>query len=154
MARGREFFVYVIKCGEVPLYVGKGTGKRHKRSAKAHGGEAHILEWCDTDDAAFERERHWIAELKPENNKCPGGNGGRAKPRSPYDLPKALVGKISEKEWRSAVRQRDREAKEIEHLGSRRYVARFLCRKLNEANCEGWGVSKVDLFRLREVAHG
>jgi len=152
--RGRKCFVYVIKSGDVPLYVGKGTGRRHKSSARAHGGEAHILEWCDSDDHAFERERHWITELQPENNICPGGNGGRSKPRSRFDVPKGLKGIVSAVDWRRTVKEQDKLAADMERIGSRKYVAQFLCRKLDEANCEAWGVSKVDLFRLREVAHG
>jgi hypothetical protein len=36
----------------------------------------------------------------------------------------------------------------------RRSIAKFLLRRLNEANCEQYGVSKVDISRLREVAYG
>ena len=38
--------------------------------------------------------------------------------------------------------------------GQRRYAARFLLTRLNEANCGRYGVSKVDVVRLREVANG
>jgi hypothetical protein len=37
---------------------------------------------------------------------------------------------------------------------SRRRVAKFLLKKLSEANCEQYGISKVDISRLREVANG
>jgi hypothetical protein len=39
-------------------------------------------------------------------------------------------------------------------MASRKMVARALLKKLNEANCEQYGVSKVDICRLREVANG
>jgi len=37
---------------------------------------------------------------------------------------------------------------------SRRGVAKFLLRRLNEANSEQYGISKIDLCKLREVANG
>jgi hypothetical protein len=37
---------------------------------------------------------------------------------------------------------------------SRRRVAKFLLKRLNEANCEQYGISEVDISRLREVAYG
>ena len=43
---------------------------------------------------------------------------------------------------------------EIERVGSQKYTARWLCSRLHEGNCEQYGVSKVKLDRLREVAHG
>jgi hypothetical protein len=36
----------------------------------------------------------------------------------------------------------------------RKMVARALLKKLNEDNCEQYDVSKVEIFRLREVAYG
>lgn len=39
-------------------------------------------------------------------------------------------------------------------FGTRRYAARFLLTKLNEINCAQYGVSKVELFGLREIANG
>jgi hypothetical protein len=36
----------------------------------------------------------------------------------------------------------------------RRKIAKFLVKRLNEDNCERYGVSKVQIFRLREVANG
>lgn len=131
---GGRSYVYLIKDGETPIYVGKGTGRRAAHSARKHGGEVVYLERDLTDDQAFNRERHWIAELQPVENKCLGGNGGRCRPK--------------------AAPQKCKVMREIERVGSRVYAARFLLTKLSEANCERWGVSKVELSRLREVAHG
>jgi hypothetical protein len=36
----------------------------------------------------------------------------------------------------------------------RKMLARALLKKLNEYNYEQYGVSKIDIFRLREVAYG
>jgi hypothetical protein len=36
----------------------------------------------------------------------------------------------------------------------RKVIARALLKRLNEDNCERYGVSKVQIFRLREVANG
>lgn len=94
-----------------------------------------IIEGGLSEDEAFKRERFWIAELKPTANKCAGGNGGRS---IPVRLPA----------WYS------RFLKEYQKVGPRRYVAQAILKKLNERNCEQFGVSKVDIFRLREVANG
>lgn len=149
MARGRHY-VYAVKNGDVVLYVGKGTGRRKSASARKHGGEAVVIEWFDCETEAFERERHWIRELLPENNICPGGNGGRCKPKSKYDIPKALSGKVSKAEWRRHVRESEDEAKEMARLGPRVYAARFLLRNIEAVR----RLSKVDESRLREVAYG
>lgn len=154
--RGRKpgFFVYAVMDGATPLYVGKGCGRRHLISAKKHGGTAKIIERFDCEDAAFARERHWIAELMPQNNISPGGNGGRSRPASKWDVPKQYKGRLSKTEWRAAVRSFQKLQAEIDEVGSRKYVARFILSKIDERNCAEWGVSKVDLSRLREVANG
>ena len=36
----------------------------------------------------------------------------------------------------------------------RKMLARALLKKLNEDNCEQYGVSKIEIFRLREAAYG
>lgn len=38
--------------------------------------------------------------------------------------------------------------------GQRKMLARTLLKKLNEDNCERYGVSKVEILRLREIAYG
>lgn len=139
----KRLYVYVFETGGVVLYAGKGSGRRIKQQEKRFGFAGRILEYFDTDDAAFEAEKRWIKELTPTENKCrSGGGGGRCKPKKKS---KELI--AAEREWRKFL-------KELEEAGSRRYVARFLCTKLNLANCEEWGVSKVDMNRLVEVANG
>lgn len=137
-ARGRTAqrmcYVYLLSDGPTPIYIGKGTSKRAQASRRKHGGDISYLETGLSDDAAFEREKFWIAEMQPQNNKCPGGNGGRSTPRKAPRRSKVEI--------------------EIDRVGSRKYCAQFLISRLNEANCEKYGVSKVDLSRLREVAHG
>lgn len=139
-ARGRKpgFYVYRIFDGYETVYVGKGSGRRLQSQMRKFGMDGHILEECGSDDDAFARERHWIARLMPTANKCPGGNGGRAKPRKETAADRA---------YRKFV-------KVLEEVGSRKYVARFLLTRLSLSNCEALGVSKVDLFRLQEVANG
>lgn len=139
-ARGRPeiFYVYAVKDGESIVYIGKGTGRRLKVSARKHGGTAEILQRFASEDKAFAYERKMIAAHSPTNNRCAGGNGGRAQPRKPKRIPAW---------WRKQIA-------EIERVGSRVYSARFLVDRMDERNCEQWGVSKVDLFRLREVAYG
>lgn len=137
--RGRSpgftmFYVYRIYDGVETVYVGKGSGRRLAHQMRKFGLPGAIVEECKSDDHAFEREVHWIAELKPTANKLAGGNGGRCKPK-----PKPRLA---------------REFREIERVGSRKYAAQVLVRKLDEHNCGRWGVSKVALDRLREVANG
>ena len=150
----RQCYVYVIKDGDAVLYVGKGSGRRRYQSAKRFNAAPDVLEWCATDDVAFERERYWIEQLKPTENKCPGGNGGRTKAVDPYALPKSLVRVVSAAEWKRSLIAMRKEFEEIERVGSQKYTARWLCSRLHVGNCEQYGVSKVKLDRLREVAHG
>lgn len=145
------FFVYAVMDGDVPIYIGKGTKNRHKVSAKKHCGRAVILERFSCEDSAFAAEARWIEEMSPANNKCRGGNGGRV---SNIVLPSYLKGKLTLAEWRCAVRDGIKSDREIDAIGSRRYCAKFLVRKLNEANCAEYGVSTVDLCRLKELANG
>lgn len=134
--KGREpgFYVYAIMDGETVLYVGKGHGRRARVSARNHCGQHRILERMECENEAFAREVFWIAELMPQNNITKGGNGGRVKPKGKKRQPKAYY--------------------EMERVGRQVYCARFLCERLAEHNCELYGVSKVDLNRLREVAYG
>lgn len=134
--RGRKpkFYVYRLFDGFETLYVGKGSGRRLANQKCAYRCEGEVLECCTSDDHAFAREVHWIAQLRPTLNKLAGGNGGRCRPK-----PKP---------------RRTRDEIEIERTGSRRYAARFLLSKLDERNCDAYGLSKVGLSRLREVANG
>lgn len=153
-SKGPKFYVYAIMDGPTVLYVGKGCGRRAYQSSRKHGGEFKIIERLASESKAFERERHWISELLPQNNICPGGNGGRAKPVSKYEMPKRLRGVVSEAEWRRSMKAAEAEYAEMERMGTRTYAAKTLLKFLDERNCEQWGVSKVDLNRLREVADG
>jgi hypothetical protein len=128
------FYVYRIFDGLQTLYVGKGSGRRLQSQVRRFRCKGEIVEECKSDDHAFEREVHWIAELKPTENRLAGGNGGRCKPKRKPRLMKEFA--------------------EIERVGSRRYAAMFLLRKLDESNCERWGVSLESLARLRHVAAG
>lgn len=130
----RRFYVYRIFEGLHTLYVGKGSGRRLQQQKARFRAEGEIIEVCKSDDHAFTREVYWIAQLHPTENKCPGGNGGRCRPARKPRLP--------------------REYAEMERVGLRRYAARFLATRLSEANCQQFGVSKVDLNRLIEVANG
>ena len=129
-----KFYVYAVKVDGQIAYVGKGTGRRASVSAKRCNGEWEILKSFAKEDAAFAYEREMIALHKPGLNISTGGNGGRAVPKRAPRKPKWVA--------------------EMERIGTKVYAARFLLTKLDERNCERWGVSKVDLFRLREVAVG
>ena len=129
------FYVYAIRRDEVIVYVGKGSGRRSAASARRCGGVAEIVKRFSSEDKAFAFEREMIAKLSPEMNISAGGNGGRVKKR------------VRRATRRPALT-------EMERVGMRVYAARFLLTRLNEHNCEQYGVSKVDLSRLAEVANG
>lgn len=137
-----KFYVYRAFDGHETLYVGKGSGRRINQQRKRFRCEVEIIERCSTDDEAFTAERKWIALLKPSENKNAGGAGGR------------VAAKPLTNEQRRAAREHKRFLNEYQTVGPRRYVARFLLRKVDERNCERLGVSKVDVNRLREVANG
>lgn len=139
---GFRFYVYRIFDGLVTLYVGKGCGQRLAAQKRKFRSDGEIIEWCKSDDDAFAAERRWIKALKPVENRHPGGNGGRSRPKK---VPAWL---------RKAEREFAEFCQELQEVGSRRCVARFLLRKIDERNCEHLGISKVALDRLREVAHG
>lgn len=154
MASKEKFYVYAIMDGPTVLYVGKGSGYRANASARKNGGKAVILERFKNESEAFRREVDLIAELLPQNNLCAGGNGGRVAPADPNALPKMLHGVVTKAQWLRHLKQDRDERALVEKVGLRKYAAQFLCRKLDHSNCEKWGVSKVDMSRLREVAHG
>lgn len=146
-----KFFVYAVLDGETVLYVGKGSGRRDKVSARQRGGESKVLETFSSEDEALVAEARWIDELLPVQNKTKGGNGNRVKQGA---IPQQWRGRISLGEWKECVKEAARFEKKIDELGSQCVAAIFLLSKLNAANCEGYGVSKLDLVRLQEVAHG
>jgi hypothetical protein len=129
-----DCYVYAIKAGGHIIYIGKGVGRRAQVSARRCCGKAEILKSFTKEDAAFAYEREMIALHKPAMNICAGGKGGRAAPKPIPRKPKWMA--------------------EIERIGSRVYAARFLLTRLDEGNCEQWGVSKLDLSKLRSVANG
>lgn len=148
----RDCYVYRIFERLCTLYVGKGSGPRAQVQARRFGANVEIIEDGLTDNQAFEREKHWIAELKPTENKDAGGTGGRVNPEP--SMPKSLKGQLTQKEWRAALRDTEKTNADIERIGIRRYCARFLLTKLDKFNCEQWGVTLSQLGRLQEVANG
>jgi hypothetical protein len=66
---------------------------------------------------------------------------------------------LASKGRKTVARAQSREAgkakeRTMPRNASRRRLAKFLLKRLNEANCEQYGISKVDISRLREVAYG
>ncbi len=72
----KRWYVYaLIRDGIIVQYIGKGSGRRHKVSARRHGGECKILAEFDSERSALKYEREMIAKHKPELNKTKGGEG-------------------------------------------------------------------------------
>jgi hypothetical protein len=130
----KGWYVYAVRNehGDM-LYIGKGCQDRYLASARRLGGYAEVLELFNGEVAAFKAERKLIAKYRPSMNKTAGGDGGRSRRRI-----------VREPSW----------VREINAVGSKRYAARFLLTKLDEDNCASYGVSKVGLNRIREVANG
>lgn len=127
-----KFYVYLIfDDANLPLYVGKGSGKRSFVSSKKFGGKIKILESFSSESKAYQAERKWIKQLKPTHNKCPGGNGSRAK-------------KIGLRKTKDEL--------EMERIGTRKFAARFLMRKLSEQNIHLYGVSSESFAKIKQVA--
>lgn len=100
-----------------------------------------VRRWNDSDETfraryARARERELIAELMPTENKCPGGNGGRAAPKP----------KPRKTQW-------EKELEAIEKMGPRKYAARWLLINA-ETIMRYLPASKLDVNRLRQVAYG
>ncbi len=138
----RSCYVYRIFDGPVTVYIGKGSGSRLSAQKHKFGLSGEIIERCKSDDHAFQRERYWIATLQPTDNKHPGGNGKRT-------LPKPLTPL-----QRAAKRGGLKFEREYQSIGPRRYAAQILTSKLYEGNIATYGVSKLDLDRMRAVANG
>lgn len=94
------------------FYVGKGKGKRlfvtgnrnvfWKNIVKKYGYQAVIIEECDTEEVAYQREIHWINHFKSlggcKANFTLGGDGVNVKVRWWYDkVSKSLTGKARPK---------------------------------------------------------
>lgn len=127
--RGRskaECYVYRIFDGAVTVYVGKGSGRRLRQQERRFGLPGEILERFDCDDKAFKRERELIASLRPTENVSLGGSGGRSRPKPVLPTPK----------W----------VREMEKMGTRKYVARFLLARAR------YLLSPDDLTQILKVA--
>jgi hypothetical protein len=132
--RKAGWYVYAVRLAEGAIaYIGKGSGNRHKASAKRVGGEVEILQRFTSERQAFKAEKALIATHNPPFNKTGGGDGGRSRRR---------------------IARQPKWVKEINEIGVQRYAARFLLTKLNEHNCEQYGMSKLGLIRTREIANG
>ena len=137
MSKDGPFYVYQFSDSAGVCYVGKGSGPRFaKQSRRFANMVGEIVRRFASERAAYAYEAALIARHSPSLNKIAGGGGAIA--RRKFRLPG----------WYR------REARQIESVGSRRYVARALLRLIGEQNCEELGVSKVELNRVRQVANG
>lgn len=143
-----KFYVYEVlsEAGDV-IYVGKGSGHRIRVSEKHRGGTNSrkvALFKRERDAYAYEVQR--IAECAPTLNKVAGGNGPRCQ----------IV--------RLARRNKSKDEKEMDRIGTRAYAARYLIEKIKSINAMR---SKVDypqavldivdnanLHKLMQVAYG
>lgn len=144
-SRKQHFYVYAIMDGPTCLYVGKGSGRRAGVSARVHGGAAKIVRYFTREDDAFSFERDLIAEMMPQNNKCPGGNGGR---KSPCIVPPQYRGKLSDREMRRAITEHEEVERGMLDLGPRRYVARMLLERFGSL------IEPSKIEAIRQVANG
>lgn len=108
-----KYYVYAHSNDQYGIfYVGKGNGKRlyktgnrntfWKNIVKKYGYEAMIIEECDSEEAAYEREIYWIAHYKSLGqcaaNFSMGGDGVNIKDRWwGAKISASLVGKPSPK---------------------------------------------------------
>jgi hypothetical protein len=132
-----RFYVYDVlgSDGEV-IYVGKGSGNRHKVSCRVRGGiETRIIERFSSESAAYAFEVKRIAEMKPRLNVSVGGNGCRAS-----------LKREGKTKWQ----------KTFERIGSKKYAAMLLLSCFSA--CARGGIkypgdlSKID--EIREIAYG
>lgn len=88
-----SFYIYAFFDGAQTLYVGKGTGRRLQKQEKRFGIPGKIVEWVDSEEAAYKREKHWISELRPTENRDAGGRGGWSTkgPHAELDFPNGLT---------------------------------------------------------------
>lgn len=127
-AMAARFYVYRIFDGFETVYIGKGSGRRLTSQKSKFGLPGEIIAWFDKERDAYAHEIKMIAELKPTENKHPGGNGSRVFKRRPR-----------RQAWEI----------EIERVGSRRYAARALLR----LDLRGY-VDPSKLDAIRQVANG
>jgi hypothetical protein len=128
-----RFYVYAFDDDAGCVYVGKGSGRRFNVQTNRFAGcVGRIIDYFQTERAAYEAEKRYIAKLKPALNVHPGGNGCRVK----------IAGKS---------RRKDFWARNFEKIGSQRYAALLLL----AAEQSKPGIvdpSKIDA--IRQVAHG
>jgi hypothetical protein len=143
----KQFYVYCVYDGATPIYVGKGCGHRIRESARKHGGDARVLEYVTDETEAFNRERYWIKELSPTENKSPGGNGGRA--GAIRLVPRGMLGLVTEAQMRKGLKEIKDVERDMERVGPKKYVAEMLL---------GYDlsrfVSQSKLEIIRQVANG
>ncbi len=108
----RPFYVYRIfgEAGET-IYVGKGIGRRLANQKRRFGLAGEIVKTFRTERAAYNFEATLIAKLKPSANKVAGGGGA-----------------ITQRRLR-VPRWFNKQLREIEAIGSRRWVARELLKR-------------------------
>ena len=140
MAGEPKFYVYAVMDGVTCLYVGKGSGYRKNQSAKKHGGSPVILERFSCEKKAYVKEKEYIAELQPTENKDAGGFGGISAPVGPH-VPKILKGVYTCRQWKNHEAKVWREMRDIERVGSQVNSARFLMTRINESNREKYGIT-------------
>lgn len=130
--KNKTFYVYQILDGLIPVYIGKGSGRRLANQKKLFGLEGNIIKEFASEKDAFRFERELISQYRPEHNRNAGGGGGAKKLRKPRKFA-----------WEI----------EIERVGTRKYVAQFLYRNIKEIqkHCPDI-LSKVD--EIRRVAYG
>jgi hypothetical protein len=134
---GWRFYVYELlsASGEV-LYIGKGSGYRLGAQKSKYGLNGREFARFKRERDAYTFEAQRIASEKPALNKCAGGGGSLATPKRQPRKTK----------WE----------KELDAIGSRRWVARYLLRNISKFNAvlSKDGHSPLDAPQLAEVAYG
>jgi hypothetical protein len=72
-----KFYVYQLFDAGGVKYVGKGSGRRFEVQKRNFGMDGEIVKTFPSENAAYAFERQHISAVKPELNKCAGGNGSR-----------------------------------------------------------------------------
>lgn len=132
MANLPRFYVYQFSDEDGVVYIGKGSGRRINAQFRKFNCAGKVLEYFLSEEAAYEAERRYIAEIKPRLNIHPGGNGSRVKVAN-------------------RVRRRDFWERNMQKIGSKRYAARLLmeCERVKSGT-----VSPSKLDAIRQVANG
>jgi hypothetical protein len=115
-----------------------GSPGRELRRRQAKGRKTVAV--AQSRDARQAKERTTPKKPKPEPKAD--------EPKKPY------LRTPAELETAHRVSDRQECRPPAPRIADRRNVAKLLLKKLNEDNCEQYGVSKIDIFRLRDVAYG